>query len=409
MPKPSPDPMVLSVSQLNAEVRKALDEGFPLLWVEGEVSNFARPASGHWYLTLKDERSQVRCAMFRQKNRLVSFQPENGDRVLVRARISLYEARGDYQLILETLESAGDGALRQAFEQLRRKLQAEGLFDPILKRPVPTWPASIGVITSASGAALRDILSVLRRRFPGVTVILYSSIVQGAEAPEQLVAALKTAERRHECDCLILARGGGSLEDLMAFNDEALARAIHACTLPVIAGIGHEIDITIADLVADLRAPTPTAAAELATPDRTAWQKHLITLGERLVRTSTLKLDSESEKLRNLAKRLRQSHPGRQLEQRVLRIDEFERRLVRSVAHQRERLGNAVAMLARALHAVSPLATLGRGYAIVRRQPEGDLVKRVADLRPSDNIEAQLVDGRFSAYVRSVTSEKSKK
>ncbi len=409
MPERVSDRVVLSVSQLNAEVRGALDRGFPSVWVEAEISNFARPASGHWYLTLKDESAQVRCAMFRQQNRLVPAAPGNGDRVLVKARISLYEARGDYQLILESMEPAGDGALRRAFEQLRRKLESEGLFDPAGKLPIPEWPESLGIITSATGAAFRDIISVLNRRFPGVLVILYPSAVQGADAAAQLISALQLAIRRDECDCLILTRGGGSLEDLMAFNDEALARAMHACPLPIISGIGHEIDVTIADLIADLRAATPTAAAELATPDRIAWSKRLALLHDRLERSFVFQMGGIRDTLRYLAKRLNQAHPGRLLEQRTLRIDELEQRLIRGMSYQSGRLGNTLAMLARALHAVSPLATLGRGYAIVRHSPGQELVKGVADISPKDNIETQLADGSFSATVNVVYKKNRKK
>lgn len=263
-----PNREVFTVSQLNDEVRALLENQFPLIWVEGEISNLARPASGHLYFSLKDDAAQVRCAMFKMRNRLLDFQPENGQQVLLRTRVSLYPARGEFQLIVEHMEAAGDGALRRQFELLKRRLSEEGLFDPESKLPLPMVPERLGVITSPTGAAIRDILSVLKRRFPGIPVLIYPVPVQGAEAPAAIVKALRTAAARHECDLLIMARGGGSLEDLWAFNDEAVARAMHACPIPIVSGIGHEIDFTIADFVADQRAPTPSAAAELVSPGK---------------------------------------------------------------------------------------------------------------------------------------------
>ncbi|MDE2196596.1 MAG: exodeoxyribonuclease VII large subunit, partial [Gammaproteobacteria bacterium] len=264
----TPERQVFSVSRLNHEARALLEGGFPLLWVEGELSNLSRPASGHLYFSLKDAAAQVRCALFRNRATLLRCKPAEGMQVLVRARVSLYEPRGDFQLIVEHMEDAGHGALQRAFEQLRQKLAGEGLFDPAHKKPLPAMPGIIGVVTSPSGAALRDILSVIRRRQPSARVILYPAPVQGEGAGAKLAAMIRTASARAECDVLIIARGGGSLEDLWAFNEEAVARAIHACALPIISGVGHEIDFTIADFVADARAPTPTAAAELVTPDR---------------------------------------------------------------------------------------------------------------------------------------------
>ena len=262
---------IYSVSRLNREVRVLLERGFGVLWVEAEISNFSRPSSGHWYFSLKDANAQVRCAMFRQRNMLCAFTARDGQKVLVRARIGLYEPRGEFQLIVEHMEDAGLGALKRKFEELSARLKAEGLFEAERKRPLPALPRRIGVITSPSGAAVRDILHVLARRFPAVAVMVYPVAVQGAQAPAEIVAALKLACRRAECDVLILARGGGSLEDLWAFNDEQLARAIVASSIPVVSGVGHEIDFTIADFAADVRAPTPSAAAELVVPDAEEW------------------------------------------------------------------------------------------------------------------------------------------
>jgi exodeoxyribonuclease VII large subunit len=280
-----PERDVYSVSRLNREARVLLERGFGTLWLEAEISNFSRPSSGHWYFCLKDAAAQVRCAMFRQRNMLCAFTARDGQKVLVRARIGLYEPRGEFQLIVDHLEDAGLGALQRQFEELRARLAAEGLFATARKRPLPTLPKRIGVITSPTGAAVRDILHVLARRFPAVAVLIYPVAVQGAQAPAELVAALKTAAARQECDVLILARGGGSLEDLWAFNDEKLARAIVASPIPVISGVGHEVDFTIADFAADVRAPTPSAAAELVVPDAEEWLTTCLRLDTRLARS----------------------------------------------------------------------------------------------------------------------------
>ncbi len=406
---------VYTVSELNRQVKGLLEISFPLLWVEGELSNFARPRSGHWYFTLKDAGAQVRCAMFRTRNALLPFQPADGMQVLVRARLGLYEARGDYQLIVEHMEEAGDGALRRAFEALRNRLMSEGLFDDEHKQPLPPVPSRIGVITSPTGAAIRDILSVLRRRFPLGRVMIYPVAVQGAAAAPAIVEALATATARAECDVLILARGGGSLEDLWAFNEEIVARAIAACPIPIVSGVGHEVDFTIADFVADQRAPTPSAAAELVSPDQTEWRTRLARLHEALARAMRQRLETGAQRSRWLSARLERQHPGRALETRMQRLDELDVRLRRALhsghARCRERLASAevhlryldprqrarqyarqcdglqrrldtamtrrmeqhdarLKLAMRALHAVSPLATLERGYAIASQAHE---------------------------------------
>lgn len=441
--------VVLTPSQLNGEIRHALERGFPALWVEGEISNLARPSSGHLYFSLKDARSQIRCAMFRNRNMLLSFTPANGQQVLARARISVYEPRGEYQLIVEHMEEAGFGALQRAFEALKAKLQAEGLFDESRKRPIPAAPQRIGVITSPTGAALRDILTTLRRRYPAAEVILYPSAVQGADAPAQLIRALKAAARRAETDVLILARGGGSLEDLMAFNDEAVARAVAASPIPVVCGVGHEVDFSIADFVADLRAPTPTGAAELVTPDGRDILRRLEQLQSRQQRALQQKLTGHTERLRWLRGRMQQQHPGQRLRQQSQRLDELEQRLERvtsaglhhrrmtlaramaglrertplhRLARSNDRLENlshrllrawreqlngkeqALAYLGRALHTVSPLATLGRGYAIVSKA-DGGIARNAADVAPGERITARLAKGSLIAEVLETKKE----
>src|SRR5579864_1069681 len=306
----APPREVYSVSRLNREVRTLLERGLGTVWVAGELSNFSQPASGHWYFSVKDRNAQLRCAMYRSKNVFVGFTPRAGMQVLLRGRISLYEAKGECQLAVEHLEEGGVGALRREFERLKAKLAAEGLFALERKRRLPRFPRRIGVVTSPSGAALRDILHVLARRYPPAAVLIYPAPVQGAAAVPALVAALQFASARAECDVLIVARGGGSLEDLWAFNDERLARAIHACALPVISGVGHEIDFTIADLVADVRAPTPSGAAELVVPDRQELLNTLRGMAERLVQSGRRELRTASQLLRNLRHRLHRTHPG---------------------------------------------------------------------------------------------------
>lgn len=451
-PLPPNERLVLTPSQLNSDIRHALERGFPSLWVEGEISNLARPASGHLYFSLKDAQSQIRCAMFRNRNMQLRFRPENGAQVQVRARISVYEPRGEYQLLVEHMEESGHGALQRAFEALKAKLEAEGLFEAARKRPLPAHPRTIGIVTSPSGAAIRDILATLRRRYPLARVIVYPSQVQGADAPAQLVRALETAARRGECDVLILARGGGSLEDLAAFNDEGVARAVSRSPIPVIAGVGHEIDFSIADFVADLRAPTPTGAAERVAPDIADWVAGLRQAARRLGIAASRRLGRETERHAWLQGRLTQQHPGQKLRQQAQRLDELELRLARALrvdlrhrnhevlalsgrlrersplyrvenlqerqaaiarrlsragtdrlAREQARLGE----LGRALNAVSPLATLGRGYAIVKDAETGRLLTRIADVHASGTVATKLRDGEFTARVLAV-KEKDK-
>lgn len=434
---------IYSVSQLNNEVRNLLENNFPLIWVEGEISNFKRPSSGHMYFSLKDEQAQVRCAMFRGRNNYLPFQVKDGLHVLVKAKISLYEERGDYQLIIEHMEETGDGRLRREFEKLKQRLAQEGLFENQYKKPIPAFPKCIGVITSPTGAAIRDILNVLRRRFSYVPIIIYPTAVQGTQAAPQIVAALEIANHRKECDVLIVARGGGSLEDLWPFNEEIVARAIFASHIPIVNGVGHEIDFTIADFVADQRAPTPSAAAELVSPHgQEIWQK-LVELKARLNRTITNELRHLQHELKNL--KIRLQHPGKKLQDQAQRLDYLENNLIKtiqySLRHQQAYLNQQIAKLqryqpqlhlqniatqqqnlwqrlqttiahqliksrqslanaSRTLDAVSPLNTLQRGYAIVTKDKK--IVQDTKQIRVGDKIEARLKEGKLDCIVEKI-------
>ncbi len=316
---------VYPVSRIVREARVLLEGSFPLIWVEGEISNLAMPGSGHIYFTLKDEVAQVRCAMFRNRNRQLRFTPENGLQVLLRVRVTLYEGRGEFQLVVEHMEEAGSGALQRAYEALKQRLGQEGLFDEAHKKPIPTMPATIGIISSPDGAAVHDILSVLKRRFPAVDVILYPVAVQGETSARQLVEAVKLADSRKDCDLLILSRGGGSLEDLWSFNDEQLARAIYDCELPVISAVGHEVDFTIADFVADVRAPTPSAAAEMAVPDAKQVLATIQSLMQRLTARTQQWLSGEQRHLLHLQRRL--PRPDLQIRQQNQSLNQFKHML----------------------------------------------------------------------------------
>ncbi len=409
---------VFSPSELVRLARDLLEDTFPLIWIEGEISNFSRPASGHLYFSLKDAQAQVRCAMFRPKSTYLRFKPTDGMRVLARARVSLYEARGEFQLIVEHLEESGEGALLRAFEQLKARLAAEGLFDAARKRPLPEIPRRIGVITSPSGAAVRDVLSVIARRFPLVAIEILPVPVQGKDAPPAIVAMLAAASKARRHDVLLLTRGGGSLEDLWAFNDEAVARAIRACAIPVVAAIGHEVDFTIADFAADLRAPTPSAAAELLVPDAGELMRILRHRREHLDQRIQYRLQNFAQRLDHIQARLRAQHPrlrlragGERLRQlharlgtqhpmaRLARSRETlfaqQRRLRATCARGLEARALRLGQLARALNAVNPLATLQRGYAILLDHERGTVVRSVAQTRAGMRITARLADGEL--------------
>ncbi len=390
---------VYSVGRLNREARLLLESGLGTIWVQGEVSNYSRPGSGHWYFSLKDRDAQLRCAMFRQRNVLAPFTPREGQLVMARGRVSLYEPRGDYQLLVEQLEDAGTGALQLAFEQLRARLSAEGLFAVERKRSLPAAPARVGVITSPTGAAIRDILRVLADRFPAALVLIYPVPVQGAAAAPAIAAALDLASERAECQVLILARGGGSLEDLWAFNDERVARALARCAIPVVAGIGHETDVTIADFAADVRAPTPTAAAQLVVPDRHVWLQRLAQLAARFGNAARRQLQEASARLRAQRERLQRAHPGARLAQHAQRVDELELRLQRAIRVWLRQLDSRVKLATQALNALNPLAPLERGFAMVSRSGSERPVRLASELRVDEDIEARFADGTVLARV----------
>ena len=416
----------ITVSQLNRKVKSLLEKGIARLWIEGEISNIARPASGHLYFSLKDASAQIRCAFFRQRQRGPTIGLRNGDQVLAFGRVSLYEPRGDYQLIVEQVEPAGEGALKRQFEVLRKMLAAEGLFDEDRKQALPELPQRIGVITSPSGAAIRDILTVLRRRFPSIPVVIYPAAVQGEAAPGELIAALETAVRRNECDVLLVSRGGGSLEDLWAFNDEGLARAIAACPIPVVSAVGHEVDFTITDFVADLRAPTPSGAAELVVPDREDWLRAVKSFATRIARQGQRAVEDRGQTLDWLTRRLVQTSPQRNLLRQHERLNDLRRRLLlamrQGVAHRRPALASLwqrlqvsgprtiadarhrLQLAARGLHGVSPLATLDRGYAIVEDVETGKVLVNAADATVGGDIRARLASGELTATIKSKKS-----
>lgn len=443
--QPRPDELILSVSELNREARDLLETALPGLWVEGEISNFVHHGSGHMYFNLKDDQAQVRCAMFRRANQQLSFRPEDGLQVLLQGKVTIYEPRGSYQIVAEQMEPAGEGLLRRQFEVLKARLQAEGLFADEHKQPLPALPRRIGVITSPTGAAVRDVLKVLRRRFAGIPVVIYPAQVQGERAQGEIAAALATAASRAECDLLICGRGGGSLEDLWSFNEEAVVRAIFACPIPVISAVGHESDVTLADLVADVRAPTPSAAAEMAVPDAMAWQRQVATLTRRAISALRRDLRRRATNHASMAGRLRRRNPRYLLRQYAQRIDELGLRLQRGIlqtvnderarllhartrllgaspatrcsdtrhrlASSRLRMVNALriqiadkrghlATLAASLNVASPLATLERGYAIVTDPSTGAAITDAGRLKSGDTVETRLANGRFTAEVK---------
>ncbi|MGA9853868.1 MAG: exodeoxyribonuclease VII large subunit [Gammaproteobacteria bacterium] len=446
----SADRQILTVSQLNREARTLLEDGFPLIWVEGELSNLSRPGSGHLYFSLKDSAAQVRCALFRNRAAASRFKPVDGLHVLVRARVSLYEARGDFQLIIEHMEEAGHGALQRAFEELKQKLLKAGWFDAAHKKLLPALPRSIGVVTSPSGAALRDIVSVIRRRYALARVIVYPVPVQGEGAAQKIAAMIRMAGVRAECDVLIVARGGGSLEDLWAFNEEVVARAIYESKIPIVSGVGHEIDFTIADFVADVRAPTPTGAAELVTPDSGAWLRNLEQSRRQLSQLLVAVLAGLRERLDWCVERLEQLHPVRLLRERTQRLDELELRLLQSM-HTQQRtqtsrldglrarlhqhspaqtlallynrcettgqrlmfaarqyikgLESRLGLAVRQLDTISPLATLDRGYAILTDAVTGTVIASADSAHIGQPVNARLADGAVSARIESTYKE----
>ena len=436
--------MILTPSALNRLVHDLLEDALPSVWIEGELSNVSRPASGHLYFTLKDSAAQIRCAMFKPRSTWLAFKPADGLQVRARARVSLYEARGEFQLIVEHLEEAGEGALQREFERLKKQLDAEGLFASERKRPIPRLPRRIGIITSPTGAAIRDVLDVLARRFPLVEVDVLPVPVQGREAPAALIAMLDAAARAGRHDVLLLTRGGGSLEDLWAFNNEGLARAIAASPIPVVSAIGHEIDFSICDFVADLRAATPSAAAELLVPDAIDLGRRLQHHRDRLLLRLRRRLEASGQRADHLLSRLNQQRPTLRLQRGRERLQQLHARMMRMLRHDRERrrvqlvrahgrllathpqrklivaaehvdalaarLRNHslhhierqrahLAELARALHAISPLATLGRGYAILVDRQSGSVIRSVTGVGRQTRLRGILVDGELDLRV----------
>jgi exodeoxyribonuclease VII large subunit len=446
LPPKTTDREIFSVSQLNRQARQLLETHLPLLWVEGELSNVSTPSSGHWYFTLKDDQAQVRCCMFRNRNMLVRFKPQQGQHVLLRARVSLYEGRGDYQIIAEHMEEAGSGALQRAFDELKHKLAQEGLFNEAHKKALPPLPKHIGVITSPTGAAIRDVLSVLERRFPSIPVTVIPVAVQGKESAPQIVKAIELANRCGLFDVLLLTRGGGSMEDLWSFNEEIVARAIFNSNLPIVSGVGHEVDFTIADFVADLRAPTPSAAAELLVPDGDDWLDKLIGFEVLLEEAMLRRLQQWQKHLHNLHQRLR--HPRERLEQQAQRLDNLELRLknhlkhllmdyknrlqqlqIRQQAHhpqvrlqqlneriaaysQRlqkaqyriiERKKQAHGEVVRLLNTLNPLSTLERGYALVTDPQTQKVITHSNQVMPGTTLNARVAQGEFVCRVESIS------
>ena len=434
---------VWTISALNFEVKTLLSQGIGSLWIEGEISNFACPASGHWYFTLKDERAQCRAAMFKGRNNKVGFLPKNGQHVLIRAQVTLYEARGEYQLVVDHLEDAGVGELMRRYEVLKSKLDQEGLFNSQLKNPIPAQPKKIGIVTSPTGAAIRDVLSVLARRAPHIPVLLFPTIVQGETAAKQILQAMRSAKNHAGCDVILLVRGGGSLEDMWCFNDEALAREIAHFPIPVVTGIGHEIDFTIADFVADKRAPTPSVAAETVSPDRYEMMQTVDEHLRRIVIQTNQCVSRANERLAALGKRLRLQHPQHQFQVLKTRLnyaynamlerkrnrfsnERHRLRLCQSILaqssplvmirQQRDTLNSLhnsntssmkqyvlvakhrLALQAKSLDALSPLKTLSRGFAKISKNHK--LVSSVSQLCSGDEIDITLSDGKKQATVR---------
>lgn len=442
------DRHVYSVSELNQDVRTLLETGFPAIWLEGEISNFVAPSSGHWYFSLKDDKAQVRCAMFKNRCKNVVFSPKQGDKVLVKAKISLYEARGDYQLIIEQMDESGFGDLQRQFEALKKKLQSEGLFSPTVKQELPPTPQQVGVITSPSGAAIRDILSVLKRRFPAVPVVIYPSLVQGELAADNLASMIRKANSHNVCDVLILARGGGSLEDLWAFNEEIVARAIFESKIPIVSGVGHEIDITIADFVADKRAATPSAAAEMIVPEKNEILQQIDYQKQKLYQLIKQGLQNRQISLTHTRKRLK--HPSQQLTEFAQRLDEMEMRLKNAIRrmlktnkeglaqnirllysvnpsrqitqhlkmvqflkttlfqHVQQALSrshNQLALQIKALNTLSPLATLERGYSIVSLRNNNCIIRSYKQVKTNDELDIRLHNGKLICSVKKSTAD----
>jgi len=391
---------VMSVTELNRLARNVLEQSFPLFWVSGEVSNLTRAASGHWYFSLKDAGAQVRCVMFKGRNSYLDWTPKEGDKVEARSTVTLYEARGDFQLTVEFLQRAGLGVLFEAFEKLKTKLQQEGLFDAALKKPLPLHPKKIGIVTSPDAAALRDVLTTLKRRMPSIPIVIYPTPVQGRDAADLIAHAIDTASQRAECDVLIICRGGGSIEDLWQFNEEIVARAIAACSIPTINGVGHETDFTIADFVADMRAATPTAAAELATPSREALLNSLNQLKLQLARNMQYYLSQRAQTLDYLARRL--VSPLQQLEQQKSQLAQISYRLSSCMQQQLHTNQQNLLRLSQNLQHLNPQAVLTRGYAFVQNQ-SGTIINSSLQLQRGDAVTLTFGVGAADATINNTS------
>lgn len=386
---------ILTVSELNHLAREILEMSFPLFWVSGEVSNFTRAASGHWYFSLKDSSAQVRCVMFKGRNNYVDFIPREGDKIEARCTVTLYEARGEFQLTVEFIQKAGLGALYETFEKLKSTLAAEGLFDAVHKQSIPKYPSTIGVITSPDAAALRDVLTTLKRRNPNINVIIYPTSVQGKGAAETIAKAINKANDRNEVDTLIICRGGGSMEDLWQFNEEIVARAIYNCTIPTISGVGHETDFTIADFVADTRAATPTAAAELSSTRLVEMQQVMTQLRQRLARLITIKLQADSQKLDYLTKRL--ISPLQQLQNQSAQLKQLQNRLAYAIQQQLQKKQHTFLQLKSSIEKLSPQAVLARGYAIVSQNDQ--VITNSSQVELSQEVNIRLNIGEATAII----------
>jgi exodeoxyribonuclease VII large subunit len=388
---------ILTVTQLTRQIKNLLEGSFPDVWVEGEISNLRAPQSGHTYFTLKDEESQIRAVLFRSSQKNLKFTLQHGMQVICRGRVSVYDPRGEYQIVIEYIEPKGVGALQKAFEELKERLAKEGLFDLDRKKPLPLLPRRIGIVTSPAGAAIRDMLRVIRRRHPRMEILIYPVPVQGADAAPAIVEAIGYFNREKKADVMIIGRGGGSLEDLWAFNEEAVARAIHASEIPVISAVGHETDYAISDFVADLRAPTPSAAAEMVVQSEESFREHIVSLETGLARSMRRQLEvlraSLREKMRVLV------DPRRRLEQNVQRVDELVGRLATGIGHHLRRDRALLASLAAGLDHLNPLGILSRGYSITKKLPAGAILKDASGVKPGDMLSTRLHKGEVVSRV----------
>ncbi len=389
---------VYSVSAFNSQVKELLEHHYANAWLEGEISNFSQPKSGHWYFSLKDEHAQIRCAMFRFANQRVPFTPEDGMAVKVRAKASLYCDRGDFQLIVDAMEAEGEGALQQAYDALKQKLQALGLFASERKKPLPAWPNTIGIISSPTGAVIRDMITTLRRRYPLARVILYPTLVQGKQAAPAIIRAIQLAQTHQQADVLVVARGGGSLEDLWAFNEESVVMAVAESSLPIVSAIGHETDFTLTDFVADVRAPTPTAAAELISPHLGDWSATLAVHSQDLQTAMLTHLQTLAQRCDYLMHRLQTHHPLKQCRHQLSQIQQWQHRLLITMKHTLQTHQRHLQQLCAQLHLVSPLQTLARGYGIVQ-DTEGHVITDSSQTKPRDLIHIILHQGTIQATV----------